>query len=71
MAVREVVPAGKYHENYASGILLIFLYGYIIEHMIYLFQRRGPQRSVDIIVSATFIACFMLIFFFSVELLKV
>ncbi|CAG7824974.1 unnamed protein product [Allacma fusca] len=33
-------------------------------------QRRGPQRSVDIIVSATFIATFILIFFFSVELLK-
>ncbi|CAL8143969.1 unnamed protein product [Orchesella dallaii] len=33
-------------------------------------RRRGPQRSVNIIVSATFIAALILIFFLSVELLK-
>ncbi|OXA58033.1 putative homeodomain transcription factor 2 [Folsomia candida] len=33
-------------------------------------QRRGPQRSVDTIVSGTFITTLFLIFFLSVELLK-
>ena len=33
-------------------------------------QKRGPQRSVNIIVSSTFISVIILIFFLSVELLK-
>jgi len=36
----------------------------------HLLQRRGPQRSVDTIVSGSFIATLFLIFFLSVELLK-
>lgn len=35
------------------------------------FQRRGPQRSVDVIVSAAFILTLLLLAFLSVEWLKV
>lgn len=34
-------------------------------------QRRGPQRSVDVIVSAAFILTLLLLAFLSVEWLKV
>ena len=34
-------------------------------------KKRGPQRSVDVIVSTVFIAMFLLLSFISVEFLKV
>lgn len=34
-------------------------------------QRRGPQRSVDVIVSAVFIVTLLLLSFVSLELIKV
>lgn len=34
-------------------------------------QKRGPQRSVDVIVSAAFIIALLLLSFLTVELLKV
>lgn len=34
-------------------------------------QRRGPQRSVDVIVSAAFILTLLFLAFLSVEWLKV
>jgi len=34
-------------------------------------QKRGPQRSVDMVVSAAFIITLLLLSFLSVELLKV
>jgi len=51
--------------NYIVLLCAVLIYG------VYLLQRRGPQRSVDTIVSATFIATLILICFLSVELLKV
>lgn len=51
-------------ENYISFILgqkpIIY----------FIFQRRGPQRSVDVIVSAAFITTLLLLTFLSVEWLK-
>jgi hypothetical protein len=35
------------------------------------FQKRGPQRSVDVIVSAAFLITLLLLSFLSVECLKV
>jgi hypothetical protein len=35
------------------------------------FQKRGPQRSVDVIVSASFLITLLLLSFLSVECLKV
>lgn len=36
-----------------------------------IFQRRGPQRSVDVIVSSIFIVTLLLLSFVSLELIKV
>lgn len=42
----------------------LMLYNFIL-------QRRGPQRSVDVIVSAVFIVTLLLLSFVSLELIKV
>lgn len=61
----------KVRISYAN--MLVNLKIRFITHVLYIsiLQRRGPQRSVDVIVSAVFIVTLLLLSFVSLELIKV
>jgi hypothetical protein len=64
MAFGPVLLEGKHLKSEICSFRCILL-------MLAYFQKRGPQRSVDCIVSAAFIITLCLVSFLCMELLKV